>query len=137
MTNSFLVTAYTLSLGAYDSVTGIPARQYTPASAEVIIGEKNGPILKVLGYYAQADALGITKYDLDEGDIIMDNYNATPHYWLVLGRSAVTWGNTFVYYQLNLQRMERPNFHILSTYLGGFDPAYFDESYFAHFYITA
>ena len=140
MTNSFLVTVYKLSLGEYNSVTGIPARGYTPTSAEVIIAEKGGAVARHLGIYSSADASALTKYDIDEGDIIMDNYDSeNPRFWLVLGRTSQTIGSTFIYYMLNMSRMERPNFHILSTSLYGFevisDSLRFEEG-FERLYLT-
>jgi hypothetical protein len=119
---SLLVTVYLLSLGDYDAVTGIPARQYTPSSAKIVIQPKGSPQVVNFGYYPKTDAAGFTKYDVHEGDIIMDTYNSTaPNYWLVVARRAWTQGNQFVYYILDLMRMMTPSFHILSTNLQGFE----------------
>ena len=143
MTNSFLVTVYTLSLGDYDSVTGIPARQYTPTSAKVVIRPKGSGALVIngAGYYPKTDALGLTQSDIDEGDVIMDNYNSqSAKYWLVVGRQPQTWGNTFVFFTLDLQRLERPNFHILSSNLQGFetiDDGHKFEDGFERLYVTS
>ena len=141
MTNSFLVTVYMLSFGEYDATTGVPATQYTPATASVLIGEKAVQVLRTFGRYASADALGLTSYDLDEGDIIKDNYDTlNPQYWKVLGRTAITVGNTFWAWQLSLERMERPNFHILTTSLVGFeviDDTHRFEEGFERLYVTS
>jgi hypothetical protein len=140
LTHSFLVTVYLLSLGEYDATTGIPAMQYTPASARVLIGEKAVQVLRMLGRYAAADATALTKYDVDEGDIIMDNYDSVnAKYWTVLGRVAITTGNTFAAWQLSLERRERPNFHVLTSALVGFetiDDTHKFEDGFERLYIT-
>ena len=72
---TFDVTVYKLDLGDYDSTTGVPARTYTSVSARVAVVPK-GTSLRVFGfgYYGANDAEGITAYEVNEGDIIVNVY---------------------------------------------------------------
>lgn len=117
---SFLVTAYRLTLGEYDSVTGVPARQFTSTTVSIVIGTKGSPIMFQGGmHYARTDALGITNADLDEGDFLKDSYSTTDiNYWYVSARRPVVVGNVFVAYELDLAHAPCLPFVVLSGDFG-------------------
>jgi hypothetical protein len=123
MVNSFWVTVYTLSLGEYDSITGIPQQLYTPTSAKVVIALKGSTLTYGgYGYFPKTDGLMITQYMYEEGDIVKDAYsNSETNYYRITARRPITIGNTFIASQFDLAHLERPNFHILTSILCGFE----------------
>lgn len=89
------------------------------------------------GYYPRTDGLMISSYKYNEGDIVKDAYsNSDINYWLITARRPITICNTFVAYQFDLSKLERPNFHIMSTFQAGYDPRYYDSRYYAQWCIT-
>ena len=144
---SFMVTVYQLSLGSYSATTGIPARQYTSVQARVFVGPK-GTSRSVLGsgFYGQYNAEGITGYELNEGDIVKVTYSSMiggAGFWQVMGKFPVTWGNKFSHYQLDLAKLlSLPFIEPTSggggggSTLGGYDPNFYDDRYYAHYIIV-
>lgn len=121
VTASFTVTVYQFSPGAYDSITGIPAQQFTPSSARVAVIPKGSSItINGVGYYPKTDAAGITPYDLNEGDYIHVEYQTgASGYWKIMARREIPWGNVLVGYFLDLARViNLPFIPITSGYYG-------------------
>jgi hypothetical protein len=142
-TASFTVTIYQLTLGSPDATTGCYARQYTTVTGRVAVVPKGiGINIMGVGYYAKTDAQGITNVELNEGDIIENTYGTSGvGYWQVMGRETLLFGNVFICYRLALARILYLPFTPgaggggVGT-IGGFDPLYFDEDYFAHYDIV-
>lgn len=121
---SFTCTVYQFSCGAYDSVTGIPAMQYSPGTARVFVGPKGSAIrLLGVGYFPVTDAEGITSYDLNEGDIIhVEFQTGSEGYWRVMARREIPVGNVLAGYVLNLSRLL--NLPFIDTGEGGVTTSY-------------
>jgi hypothetical protein len=133
---NFLVTVYQLSYGDYDATTGIPARQYTAASAKIVIQVKGSTPLFNFGSYPKADAIGFTDVGaIKQGDIIVDSFG---NIWLVQATNEKTLGNIFDHYEMDLVRLLSLPFTPNSSVgiIGGYDPQYYDSQFYEQYYIT-
>ena len=137
---TFDVTVYKLDLGDYDSTTGVPARTYTSVSARVAVVPK-GTSLRVFGfgYYGANDAEGITAYEVNEGDIIVNVYGSTSvhGYWQVMTKQAVVIGNVLEGYFLGLRKLLflpfiEPGEGTPTTDYVGYDPEAYDSTYYEY-----
>ena len=137
---SFYATVYRLTLGDYDATTGIPALQYSPTTARVVIGAKGSSIsFGNMLFYPKTDGVMITNANYNQGDIVVDPSSSTPEtlYWRVQARRPVSVGNSLIAYVFDLVQIPCLPFNPnpLSV-MGGYDPAYYDENFYAHYYIT-
>jgi UDP-N-acetylglucosamine enolpyruvyl transferase len=101
------VTHYTLSLGAQDAVTGIPAKSYSVGTTieMLLFGKAAQQILTGTGLYVRTDAVGLTKTLVSQGDKIK---NAANHYYTVESAVPNPIGDIVIFFTVNL------------TYLGDF-----------------
>ena len=131
---NFYVTVYQLSYGDYDTITGIPARQYTAVSAEVVIQVKGSTPLFNFGSYPKTDAIGYTDVGaIKQGDIIVDSFGDI---YLVQAQNSKTVGNVFDHYEMDLVKLLSLPFGIVGGVLGGYDPDSYDPQYYEQYYIT-
>lgn len=99
----FTVTYFIMTLGDADATTGQYKRGFTPTSITMVIIPKGSSVLlSGMGYYARTDGLGLTNYNVSEGDIVLD---ALGNYWQIMARRPEMWGNVFVMYSCDLARM--------------------------------
>ena len=104
---SVAVTHYTLSLGAQDAVTGIPAKTFSAGSSidMIILGKGAQQLLTGSGIYVKTDAVGFTKTAVSQGEKIKDANNL---YYIVESVVPNPIGDIVIFYTVNL------------TYLGDF-----------------
>ncbi len=105
---SVAVTHYTLSLGAQDTVTGIPAKTYAAGASinMIILGKAAQQMLTGTGIYVKTDAVGFTKTAVSQGDKIK---NASNMYYIVESAVFFNVADIAVFYTVNL------------TYIGDFN----------------
>lgn len=98
---SVSVTHYTLSLGAPDAVTGIPAKTYSAgATIEMLLfGKAAQQILTGIGIYVKTDAVTFTKTAVSDGDKIKDANNL---YYIAESVVPNSIGNIIIFYTVNL-----------------------------------
>jgi hypothetical protein len=108
------VTVYRLFLGNQDSITGKYRQGYTITSAEVAIFPRSAQrILSGAGFYCRRDAIGFTEYNVDEGDVLLDDHG---YYYKVMGIEPYTWFDQFVCYVLDLARLQ--DFPFIAGFFG-------------------
>jgi hypothetical protein len=136
VTASFTVAVYQMTLGTPDAITGIYPRTYVEVSARVAIVPK-GTTRRFFssGFTGQYDKEGVTKFKVNEGDIIVNSYGTSEkEYWMVMARQSVTWGNVLMYYQLDLANLSALPFMPPIPGGGGgvyvgYDPASYEDDY--------
>jgi hypothetical protein len=124
MTNSFWLTVYRHSFGARDTITGIPASQYTPTQAKVMIAPKGSALtISGVGYYPKTDALMACRSNYDEMDIVEQKVNLTLEsvWWIITARRDIMVGNTYFVSLFDLVKLERNPIHIFTSNLQGFE----------------
>ena len=101
------VTHYTLSLGAQDAVTGVPAKSYSAGSTieALIFGKAAQQMLTGTGIYIKTDSIAFTKTAMQQGDKIKDSNNL---YYIIESAVPNVVGDILVFYTVNL------------TYIGDF-----------------
>ena len=104
---SVVVTHYTLSLGAQDAVTGIPAKTYAAGASinMIILGKGAQQMLTGTGIYVKTDAAGFTKTAVSQGEKIKDANNL---YYIIESVVPNPIGDIVIFYTVNL------------TYIGDF-----------------
>lgn len=95
------VTHYTLSLGAQDATTGIPAKTYSAGASldMIIIGKGAQQILTGTGIYVRTDAVAFTKTAVSQGEKIKDANNL---YYIVESAVPNPIGDIVIFYTVNL-----------------------------------
>ena len=95
------VTYYTLSLGAQDATTGIPAKTYSVGTSieMLIFGKAAQQMLTGTGIYIKTDSIAFSKVSVSEGDRILDQNS---NYYEVTSVLPQSIGDIIVFYQVNL-----------------------------------
>lgn len=138
-TPSFYATVYKLALGDYATDTGIPRLLYSATTARVLIGWKGSSVsFGNLLFYPKTDGVMLSNANYNQGDIVEDPSTQNPEtvYGKVVARRPVTVGNVMVAYVYDLVQIPHLTFNPATSALGGYDPQYYDETYYAHYYIT-
>lgn len=111
---SFTVTLHSLFLGGQDTVTGWYRKGYVNLTITMaVIPRSSSRVLASMGVYCRLDAVGLTNYEVEEGDIVKDTFG---DYWLISGKKPFTVGDTFVYYECDLKKLL--NFPFISDLFG-------------------
>jgi hypothetical protein len=94
------VTLYTLQLGAFDPVTGWPAKSYVASTIKMPIFPKGtAPMAPGVGKYVRYDAVGFCVVKPVEGDVVL---SARGTYWRVSQVEPYDVGDVNVYYLVGL-----------------------------------
>jgi len=100
---SFTVTLYGLFLGNQDTTTGWYRKGFVYQSITMaIIPRGSTQALMSVGKICRLDAVGLTNYEVQEGDVVGDVHG---NYWIIEGKKPFTWGDTFVYYECDLKKL--------------------------------
>ena len=95
------VTHKTLSLGAENATTGVPAVSYSAGDTITLMlfSKAAQQILRDTGIYVKSDAIGLTTTAISEGDRILDQNSNT---YTVVAVKPNPVGDIMVYYEAEL-----------------------------------
>ena len=98
------VTLHSLVLG--DQLTTPPywfREGYTQSAIKMVIDAKgSNSILTGAGVYCKLDAIGYTRYQIYEGDVVED---AKGNYWMIMGIKECTRGATLDHFEVDLKQL--------------------------------
>ena len=132
------VTLHSLVLG--DQLTTPPywfREGYTQSAIKMVIDVKgSSSILTGAGVHCKLDAVGYTRYQIFEGDVVED---AKGNYWMIMGIKERTKGSTLDHFEVDLKKL-LTFAPILqgspTTTAFGYDPQFYDSQYYMYGHFT-